>query len=187
MRSPAFIERSVCETPSSLLKFPFVAQKASPKASFRMAASICVVVVLPLLPTTASTGPSNLRRRCAANSMYAQRVSGTTSCGMSTGVSRSTTAATAPASRTADKKSCASKRSPRRATKTEPGVTRRESVTSGADAKSVCHFSPAAFSAASVFLRSSQFIGGLPREGGCGAPQTLPERLPRRRRDGARR
>ena len=53
---------SVCGTPMWLLRLPSVFNVINRSA--RMAAIMSLVVVLPLLPLTATTGMSN-RRRCA--------------------------------------------------------------------------------------------------------------------------
>ncbi len=63
----------------SLLKLPLVAStlSSSPAAARRIAASISLTVVLPLLPVMATSGMSNCLRQCAASLPSAMRVSST--------------------------------------------------------------------------------------------------------------
>ena len=73
---PARSRSSVSGRPIALLRLPSVAStRASPKCARRIAASISLTVVLPLLPTTTMTGIANRARQCAASApSAAQRV-----------------------------------------------------------------------------------------------------------------
>ena len=111
--------------PMSLLKLPSVAKPASPCQARKMAAIICVTVVLPLLPVTATSGRSKRCRQAAASWPRARRESATSSPGRPASARpRSANAATAPAALAWTRKSCASKRSPRKATNRSPGRRR---------------------------------------------------------------
>ena len=60
--------KSMRGTPTALLKLPSVASIASsPQACLRMEAIICVVVVLPLDPTTQMSGIENCARQARAS------------------------------------------------------------------------------------------------------------------------
>ena len=120
---------SVSGTPMSLLKLPAVASAASPSQACRMAATICVTVVLPLLPVTAISGSSICCRHAAASSPSARRLSVTCRPGRPDACRpRSASAAKAPIARACGKKSCASKRSPRSATNKSPARRLRVSL-----------------------------------------------------------
>ena len=119
--------------PMSLFKLPWVARLAWGFQACKIAASIWVTVVLPLLPVTAISGRLNCRRQPLASSARARRVSGTSRPGRPEASSRSAapsshSAATAPRACAWAKKSCASKRSPRRGTNRSPGASVRVSL-----------------------------------------------------------
>ena len=117
--------------PMSLLKLPWVARAWSgPGCQARkMLAIICVTVVLPLLPVTASKGSENCWRQPAANSPKASKLLGTSKPTKPAAAKPcSATAAPAPAAWAWDKNACASKRSPRKATNKSPGCKLRVSV-----------------------------------------------------------
>ncbi|MNJ64192.1 hypothetical protein D3C77_601350 [compost metagenome] len=82
----------------SLFKLPAVAKRPdSPCHSASMAEIISLVVVLPLLPVTATTGKVNCARHAAPMRISAMRVSPSTSCGsLASGTACATTAAHAP-------------------------------------------------------------------------------------------
>jgi hypothetical protein len=72
---PARRRSSVSGTPMWLFRLPAVAKAASPTQARRMAAIICVTVVLPLLPVTAISGQLKLARQPPASCCSAgQRV-----------------------------------------------------------------------------------------------------------------
>ncbi|MCY1365729.1 hypothetical protein D9M68_623170 [compost metagenome] len=89
---------NVSGTPISLLRLPAVARRrASPRQSASMAEIISLVVVLPLLPVTATTGRENCARQAAPIRISAMRVSPSTSCGKrEPATACATTAAHAP-------------------------------------------------------------------------------------------
>ena len=120
----------VSGTPMSLFKLPCVASAASDAATRNMLATICVTVVLPLLPVTAMSGKANCLRHALARCCKAWWVSLTSSplqpiaCRCAGWHS----AAAAPAARACSKKLLASKRSPRKATNKSPACRVRVSV-----------------------------------------------------------
>ena len=89
-----------------LFRFPLVTSEG-PRTE-RIAPTISFVVVLPLLPVMATTGPANARRRARAHAVNATSVSGTTICGRSIGSWRSTSSPEAPRPAAAAAKSCPS-------------------------------------------------------------------------------
>ncbi|MCY1237529.1 hypothetical protein D9M72_502310 [compost metagenome] len=120
---------TVSGRPMSLFRLPPVARRcSSPTAAAKIAAIISLTVVLPLLPVTATAGSVNWRRQPAPSSPSARRVSGATMAGTPASTSRLTSTAAAPRATTSAMKSCASKRSPLRATNRSPGSTLRLSV-----------------------------------------------------------
>ena len=72
-RQPGRRRSSVSGTPMSLLKLPSVANAPSPCQARKIDAIICVTVVLPLLPATATSGIEKRRRQPAARSPRAAR------------------------------------------------------------------------------------------------------------------
>ena len=131
--------RSTCSgTPMWLLKLPAVASAASPNQACRMAATIWVTVVLPLLPATAISGRCRRLRQALASCCSATSASGTSRPGKP--ASRrpcSASAAAAPAALACGKKLWASKLSPRSATNKSPARRLRVSLctrSSGVDA-----------------------------------------------------
>ena len=129
MRCAACRRSRVCGTPIALFRLPRVAKAASPACAARMLATICVTVVLPLLPVTAISGRLNWLRHPAASAPRATSVSGTSMPGRPAAAKPPwATAATAPAARAWGRKSWASKRSPLRATNRSPGWSVRVSV-----------------------------------------------------------
>src|SRR5690242_17686969 len=110
--------RIVSGTPTRLLRFPVVACTRYEVAS--TARIISLVLVFPLDPVIATTGlpGASRRRRARARAPSAASVSGTWKKGSPStgGVPRRTTAAAAPWACACARKSCASKRSPLRAT-----------------------------------------------------------------------
>ena len=120
---------TVSGTPMWLFRLPAVAWAASPWAVRRMDATICVTVVLPLLPVTAISGSVRLVRQPSASACSARSVSGTSSPASPASASpRSAMAATAPAAPACGRKLWASKRSPRSATNRSPARRLRVSV-----------------------------------------------------------
>ena len=117
----------------SLLRLPCVARKACGLKLRRMAAIICVTVVLPLLPVTAISGSLNWERQPVASAASASLASATSRPGRPAAASRDSAspwhmAATAPLALAWASKSLASKRSPRSATNRSPGSSVRVSV-----------------------------------------------------------
>ena len=86
MRWPARRRSNVSGTPMSLLKLPRVANAPPPGHwASRIAASIWVTVVLPLLPVTAITGNVNRARQVVARDCSAALVSATSILGSPAG------------------------------------------------------------------------------------------------------
>jgi len=82
----------------SLLKLPWVENAASPRQALSTEASICVTVVLPLLPVTAIRGSGKRARQAAASAPSAALLSFTCRPGRPASTRpRSAIAATAPA------------------------------------------------------------------------------------------
>jgi len=129
---------SIKGTPISLLRLPWVANQrrcpfCSPNARAKIAAIICVVVVLPLLPVTDISASENCARQHAATRPRPNRVSATISCGTATGSSCSTISATAPRWHASRANSWPSKRGPRNATYRAPACNVRVSVDTSAN------------------------------------------------------
>ena len=88
----------VSGTPMSLLKLPCVANAASPCQARKIDAIICVTVVLPLLPVTATSGIAKRRRQRGGEVAERGRVSATSGrAAPASSRPRSASAATAPA------------------------------------------------------------------------------------------
>ncbi len=121
---------SVSGTPTSLLRLPSVARRSSsPYAAARIAAIISFVVVLPLLPTTTTSGMRCRARQPCARSPSAMRVSSTSTDGTTAEPRpRSTSTAAAPRAATSPRYAWPLKRSPASATKSAPASMRRLSV-----------------------------------------------------------
>ena len=175
----------------SLFRLPRVASTASPKAAARMLASISLLVVLPLLPVTASSGRSKRARQAAASAPSARRVSATANSGRPLAAtaatagwlraSSATSAATAPRSRAVARNSCASYFTPRRAMNSSPARTLRVSVETPMKAALSPTRRPC--TAAAAPLRSSWMV--MPAS--PGARRARPQPRPDQRRAGARR
>ena len=87
---------SVSGTPMWLLRLPSVAKAPSPSQARRIAAIICVTVVLPLLPVTAMSGRSKRARQPVASRCSASRLSATSRPGQASTVARPGRARPAP-------------------------------------------------------------------------------------------
>ena len=126
----AFRRSSVSGTPMWLFRLPAVASAASPSQARRMAAIICVTVVLPLLPVTAISGrlEAGAPGRAPAAAARAACRPPAARAGRLAATPRSASAAAAPAARACGRKSWASKRSPRSATNRSPGCSVRVSL-----------------------------------------------------------
>ena len=149
-----------------------------------MAAIICVTVVLPLLPVTATSGRSKRCRQAAASWPRARRESATSSPGRPASARpRSASAATAPAALAWARKSCASKRSPRKATNRSPERRVRVSLCTRVKASdgSPTRFAPGRLAAASpsVVIGAGAIAGAAraPRSARLGACGRIGERM----------
>ena len=112
-----------------LLKLPCVASASSPCHACNMDASICVTVVLPLLPVTAINGKSNCARQARASVCKACNVSSTSTPDKPACAKPWVAmAACTPSAGKCARKSCASNRSPCKATNKSCACTLRLSV-----------------------------------------------------------
>jgi len=130
-RWPSRRRSKVSGTPMSLLKLPWVASDAPAFQACRMAASICVTVVLPLEPATAISGSVKRARQALARAPSAALVSPTSSPLRPAAASPAPgwqMAATAPLACAWARNWLASKCSPLRATNRSPGCRLRVSV-----------------------------------------------------------
>src|SRR5690606_22842604 len=127
-----------------------------------MAASISLMVVLPLEPVTAATGPWKASRFRVPSRPSARRVSATTSWGRATsGTKRDTSAAAAPLPATPARQAWPSTRGPTTATTSWPGCRAPPSVEAGAKRAPPCSRPPCSGSTSWLRLRASS-MGGLP-------------------------